>query len=65
MADRTFEVGDVVKHKEQDIIGEILAINYYTNEIVIRDFDSEYEAPDDQLVYRPGELETYKERIGG
>ena len=65
MADRTFEVGDVVKHKEQDIIGEILAIHYDTNEIVIRDFDSEYEAPDDQLVYRPDELDLYKERIGG
>ena len=65
MADRKFEVGDVVKHKEQDIIGEILAIHHDTNEIVIRDFDSEYEAPDDQLVYRPDELETYKERIGG
>ena len=55
----------MVKPKEQDIIGEILAIHYDTNEIVIRDFDSEYEAPDDQLVYRPDELETYKERIGG
>jgi hypothetical protein len=65
MADRTFEVGDFVKHKEQDIIGEILAIHYDTNEIVIRDFDSEYESPDDQLVYRPDELDLYKERIGG
>ena len=65
MSDRTFEVGDVVKHKEQDITGEILAIHYDTNEIVIRDFDSEYKSPDDQLVYRPDELETYKERIGG
>jgi hypothetical protein len=64
MADRTFEVGDVVKHKEQDIMGEILAIHHDTNEIVIRDFDSEYESPDDQLVYRPDELENYKERIG-
>jgi len=65
MADRTFKVGDFVKHKEQDIIGEILAIHYDTNEIVIRDFDSEYESPDDQLVYRPDELDLYKERIGG
>ena len=65
MADRTFEVGDMVKHIDQDIIGEILAIHYDTNEIVIRDFHSEYEAPDDQLVYRPNELKLYKNTIGG
>ena len=62
MANRTFQVGDLVKHKEQDITGEILAIHYDTNEIVIKDFDSEYESPDDQLVYRPDELEFSKKR---
>ena len=65
MSDRTFSVGDTVRHLEQDIIGEILAIHDDTNEIVIRDFFSEYEAPDDQLVYRPDELELYKNQIGG
>ena len=65
MADRTFEVGDYVKVKDQDIYGEILVIHYDTNEIVIRDDASEYEAPDDQLVYRPDELEPFKNRIGG
>jgi hypothetical protein len=65
MADRTFSVGDTVRHLEQDIIGEILAIHYDTNEIVIKDLFSEYEAPDDQLVYRPDELELYKNQIGG
>ena len=62
MANRSFEVGDVVEHKEQDITGEILAIHYDTNEIVIKDFDSEYESPDDQLVYRPDELDFLKKR---
>jgi hypothetical protein len=65
MADRTFTIGDTVRHLEQDIIGEILAIHHDTNEIVIRDLFSEYEAPDDQLVYRPEELELYKNQIGG
>jgi hypothetical protein len=65
MANRIFEVGDTVKHIDQDIIGEILAIHHDTNEIVIRDFHSEYEAPDDQLVYRPDELKLYKNHIGG
>ena len=65
MANRTFTVGDTVKHRDQDIIGEILAIHYDTNEIVIRDLFSEYDEPDDQLVYRPEELELYKNQIGG
>ena len=65
MANRTFEVGDTVKHIDQDIIGEILAIHYDTNEIVIKDLFSEYGAPDDQLVYRPNELKLYKNTIGG
>ena len=65
MANRAFEIGDTVKHIDQDIIGEILRIHYDTNEIVIRDLDSEYESPDDELVYRPSELELYKNQIGG
>lgn len=65
MANRAFEIGDTVKHIHQDIIGEILRIHYDTNEIVIRDLDSEYESPDDELVYRPSELELYKNQIGG
>jgi len=65
MSDRKFEIGDMVKHIEQDIIGEILRIHYDTNEIVIKDLYSEYESPDDELVYRPNELELYKNQIGG
>jgi hypothetical protein len=65
MSDRKFEIGDTVKHIEQDIIGEILRIHYDTNEIVIKDLYSEYESPDDELVYRPNELELYKNQIGG
>lgn len=60
-----FEIGDTVRHLEQDIIGEVLDINYDTNEIVIRDLFSEYEAPEDRLVYRLDELELYKNQIGG
>ena len=59
MTDRTFEIGDTV------IIGEIVAIHYDTNEVVIRDLDSEYEAPEDQLVYGLDELKLYKNQIGG
>ena len=65
MTDRTFEIGDTVKHRDQDIIGEIVAIHYDTNEVVIRDIDSEYEAPENQLVYRLDELKLYKKQIGG
>lgn len=65
MSGRKFEIGDTVKHIEQDIIGEILRIHYDTNEIVIKDLYSEYESPDDELVYRPNELELYKNQIGG
>ena len=60
-----FEIGDTVRHLEQDIIGEVLDINYDTNKIVIRDLFSEYEAPEDRLVYRLDELELYKNQIGG
>jgi hypothetical protein len=62
---KDFEIGDYVKVKDQDIYGEILSINYDTNEIVIKDDASEYESPDDQLVYRPDEIEAFKSRIGG
>lgn len=65
MADRQFEIGDTVKHIDQDIIGEILRIHYDTNEIVIKDLGSEYESPEDELIYRPEDLELYKNQIGG
>jgi vacuolar-type H+-ATPase catalytic subunit A/Vma1 len=65
MTIKDFEIGDYVKVKEQEIYGEIVKIHYDTNEIVIEDDASEYESPDDQLVYRPDEIETFKMRIGG
>jgi len=52
----TFYVGDLVVVKDQDITGEVLSVSH--NEIVIRDNDSEYASPDDQLVFRPYELEA-------
>ena len=51
------KVGDKVKVIGQDIDGIVLAIHKDTNEVVIQDLDSEYETPDDELTYRPSELE--------
>ena len=53
-----FNVGDIVKHIDQDIIGKIIKIHYeknYITDIVIEDFHSEYESPDDQLIYKPSD----------
>ena len=51
-----FEAGDRVKVIGQDIVGTVLRVHYDTNEVVIQDDYSEYEAPDDELVYRHDEL---------
>ena len=52
------KIGDTVRHLEQDIVGIVLRIHESTNEIVIEDSYSEYLSPDNQLVYRPNELEV-------
>ena len=52
-----FEAGDRVKVIGQDIVGTVLRVHYDTNEVVIQDDYSEYEAPDDELVYRQDELQ--------
>ena len=52
----TFYIGDLVAVKDQDITGEVLSVSH--NEIVIRDSNSEYLSPEDQLVFRPYELEV-------
>ena len=51
-----FEAGDRVKVIAQDIVGTVLRVHYDTNEVVIQDDYSEYEAPDDELVYRAEEV---------
>jgi len=51
-----FEAGDRVKVIGQDIVGIVLRVHYDTNEVVIQDDYSEYEAHDDELVYRHDEL---------
>ena len=51
-----FEAGDRVKVIGQDIVGTVLRVHYDTNEVVIQDDYSEYEAPDDELVYRAEEV---------
>ena len=51
-----FEAGDRVKVIGQDIVGTVLRVDYDTNEVVIQDDYSEYEAPDDELVYRAEEV---------
>ena len=52
------KIGDKVKVLGQDIVGIVVKIHEDTNEIVIEDFYSEYSSPDNQLVYRPNELEV-------
>ena len=53
---KDFDVGQKVKVNKQEIIGKIVLINYDCNEIVIEDLDSEYLPPENQLVYKPDEL---------
>jgi len=56
MTIKNFEIGNKVKHVDQDIIGKIVSLHYDTNEITIKDIHSEYNYPDNLLVYRPSEL---------
>lgn len=59
MANRDFEVGDIVNNFNTGIRGEIVEIDHGTSEVVIRDQDSEYEHPEDQLTYRMWDLTLY------
>jgi len=52
----TWEIGDKVKVKEQDIIGEVVAVHDDT-EVILCEIDGEFECPDSHLSYRPYELE--------
>ena len=56
MTIKQFEIGNKVKHINQNILGKVISIHYDTNEIVIEDAHSEYKYPDNLLVYRPSEL---------
>jgi hypothetical protein len=56
MTIKQFEIGNKVKHIDQDILGKVISIHYDTNEIVIEDAHSEYDYPDNLLVYRSNEL---------
>ena len=56
MTIKQFEIGNKVKHINQDIVGKIVLIHYDTNEVVIEDNHSEYYYPENLLVYRPSEL---------
>ena len=56
MTIKQFEIGNQVKHIDQDIVGKIVSIHYDTDEIVVEDTHSEYEYPDNLLIYRPSEL---------
>jgi hypothetical protein len=56
MTIKQFEIGNKVKHINQDIVGKIVLIHYDTNEVVIEDNHSEYDYPENLLVYRPSEL---------
>jgi len=57
-----FEAGDRVKVIGQDIVGTVLRVHYDTNEVVIQDDHSEYEHPDDELVYRSRRGEVVRQR---
>lgn len=52
------KVGDKVKVIDQEIFGVVLRISDFTNEVVIKDEHSEFESPDDELIYRLSELEV-------
>lgn len=52
------KIGDRVKVIDQEIFGVVLRISNFTNEVIIKDEDSEFESPDDELVYRFSELEV-------
>lgn len=51
------KVGDKVKVLDQEIFGVVLRISDFTNEVIIRDEDSEFESPEDELIYKFSELE--------
>ena len=53
---KDFRIGNLVKHIDQYIIGKVISIHYDTDEIIIKDIHSEYDYPDNLLVYRPSEL---------
>ena len=59
MANRDFKVGDIVNNFNTGIRGEIVDIDWGRLEVVIRDQDSEYEHPEDQLTYRLWDLTLY------
>ena len=54
-----FKIDDVVKVKNQDIIGKVVAIHTQCegNEIIICEIDGEFECPDGHLSYKPYEIE--------
>jgi|TARA_R110002111_G_scaffold4921_1_gene25760 hypothetical protein len=53
--------GDRVKVIGQDIVGTVLRVHYDTNEVVVQDEHSEYEHPDDELVYKIYEVKKEDE----
>ena len=50
------KIGDKVKIIDQNIFGTVLRIHADTNEVVIRDHDSEFDYPDNELVYKKREV---------
>jgi hypothetical protein len=55
-------IGDRVKVKDQDITGTIIRYDWGTK-VVITDDDSEFEAPDNTLIYRTSELALIEEAV--
>ena len=55
-------IGDRVKVKDQCITGTIIRYDWGTK-VVSTDDDSEFEAPDNTLIYRTSELELIEEAV--
>ena len=58
---KMINTGDKVKVIGQDITGTVLRVHYDTNEVVVQDEHSEYEHPDDELVYKIYEVKKEDE----
>ena len=54
------KIGDKVKVVDQTIYGTVLRLHIDTSEVVIRDHDSEWNYPDNQLVYKKREVRLLK-----
>mgnify|MGYP003634219257 FL=1 len=55
------KIGDKVKVVDQTIYGTVLRLHIDTSEVVIRDHDSEFNYPDNELVYKKRDVQLLGE----